>query len=112
MQYMQRPLLMILRSLEIFSKLSLSHLQSLSEALTEVTFQAGQVIVEKVSAFRFSSFVASGITANIGSLELVLHQCHLSCSSLVKQYGCYSCSGCGNNQIQQSSFVTRMVKPN
>ena len=49
MKYMKRPSLRILRSVEIFSKLSLSHLQRLAEALTEVTFEEGQVIVERVS---------------------------------------------------------------
>ena len=49
MKYMKRPSLKILRSVEIFSKLSLSHLHQLSEALTEATFEEGQVIVERVS---------------------------------------------------------------
>ncbi|KAG0616355.1 hypothetical protein M758_5G108200 [Ceratodon purpureus] len=47
MKYMERPSLKVLRSVEIFSKLSLSHLHRLSEALTEVTFEEGQVIVER-----------------------------------------------------------------
>lgn len=47
MKYMQRPSVKILRSVEIFSKLSLSHLHSLAEALTEATFEEGQVIVKK-----------------------------------------------------------------
>uniref|UniRef100_A0A7I4CQH2 cGMP-dependent protein kinase n=1 Tax=Physcomitrium patens TaxID=3218 RepID=A0A7I4CQH2_PHYPA len=67
MQYMQRPLLMILRSLEIFSKLSLSHLQSLSEALTEVTFQAGQVIVEK------DQKIDALYITNRGDVDIIYH---------------------------------------
>ncbi|KAG0576965.1 hypothetical protein KC19_5G121600 [Ceratodon purpureus] len=47
MKYKKRPSLKVLRSVEIFSKLSLSHLHRLSEALTEVTFEEGQVIVER-----------------------------------------------------------------
>ena len=49
MKYMKRPSLKVLRQVEIFSKLSLSHLHRLAGALTEVTFEEGQVIVDRVS---------------------------------------------------------------
>jgi cGMP-dependent protein kinase 2 len=49
MSHKPNPSLKTLRSVEILSKLSWSHLHSLSEALTEVSFGAGHTIVEKVS---------------------------------------------------------------
>lgn len=50
MKYMNRPSLKTLRSINIFSKLSLSHLHRLAEALTEVSFSAGDTVVHQVSA--------------------------------------------------------------
>lgn len=72
MKYMQRPSVKILRSVEIFSKLSLSHLHSLAEALTEATFEEGQVIVKKVSTPRFWSFLVLAVISGVNSLEFFL----------------------------------------
>lgn len=71
MKYMHRPSLRILRSVEIFSKLSLSHLQRISDALTELTFEEGQVIVDGVSTPKHKT-----------NVECVLHLHH----------GCHGCN--------------------
>jgi cGMP-dependent protein kinase 2 len=48
MNQVHRPSLKKFRSVEIFSKLSLSHLHNLVDALTDVTFADGEIIVRKV----------------------------------------------------------------
>lgn len=58
MKYLNRPLFKILRSVEMFSKLSLSHLHSLTEALNEVSYAPGETIVEKVSNHKADVVVA------------------------------------------------------
>ncbi|CAK9194927.1 unnamed protein product [Sphagnum troendelagicum] len=68
MNQVHRPSLKKFRSMEIFSKLSLSHLHNLVDALTDVTFADGEIIVRK------DEVLSAFYIVNKGHVDVTYHE--------------------------------------
>jgi serine/threonine protein kinase len=68
MNQVHRPSLKKFRSVEIFSKLSFSHLHNLVDALTDVTFADGEIIVRK------DEVLSAFYIVNKGRVDVTYHE--------------------------------------